>query len=241
MSTLRNRMVEEMVLRGLAERTQETYVRAVVELTKWSGKSPDEISAEEMRRYFLYMVKEKELARSTVNQAICGVKFFVETVLKEEWVEYHIPMPKKEKKLPVVLSQEEVHEILWHVRREQNRVCLSLLYGCGLRLSEAIKLSPQDIDSSRMMVHVRGAKGNKDRMVPLPHQLLPQLRTHWMRHGHKRWLFPGQVPGDLPWSAAEKAISASAIQGGMAQALKTSGVKKKQVRTPCATRGQRIS
>lgn len=227
MSALREKMVEEMVLRGFSQSTQETYVRAVMELTKWVGKSPDKISTVEMRSYFLYLVKEKNLSRSTVNQAICGAKFFVEHVLKEKWEAYDIPLPKKEKKLPVVLSQDEVHRVLWHVRQEQHRVCLSVLYGCGLRLSEGINLSPQDIDGSRMMVHVRGGKGNKDRLVPLPQQLLPQLRSYWSRHGHKQWLFPGRVASHLPWSAAEKSVSAGAIQEGMSQAVKASGIQKK--------------
>lgn len=227
MSALREKMMEELVLRGLSQSTQETYVRAVVELTKWVGKSPDKIRAEEMRSYFLYLVKEKKLSRSTVNQAICGVKFFVEHVLKEKWEAYDVPMPKKEKKLPMVLSQEEVHRVLWHVRQEQHRVCLSLLYGCGLRLSEGIKMSPQDIDGSRMMVHIRGGKGNKDRLVPLPQQLLPQLRSYWSRHGHKHWLFPRRVAGELPWSAAERPVGMSAIQSAMSQAVKASGIQKK--------------
>lgn len=227
MSTLRERMVEEMVLRGFSESTQETYVRAVVGLTKWSGKSPDEVTPEEMRCYFLYLVKEKELSRSSVMQTISGLKFFVERVLKNSWTLYDIPMPRKERKLPVVLSEEEVHRVLWHVREEQNRVCLSLLYGCGLRLSEGVSLSPNDIDSGRMMVHVRGAKGNKDRLVPLPEQLLLMLRNHWQRHRHPRWLFPGRGAATVGWNQAENHTSFSAIQDAMVRAVKKSGISKK--------------
>lgn len=227
MSALRKQLVEEMVLHGHSQSTQETYVRVVVELTKWAKKSPDEIPAEEMRTFFLYLVKERELARATVNQYISGIKFFVERVLKRSWELYDIPRPRKEKKLPVVLSEEEVHRVLWHVRQEPNRVCLSLLYGCGLRVSEGISLAPNDIDSDRMMLHIRKSKGNKDRYVPLPQKLLLMLRDHWRRHQHPQWLFPGRSRAALPWNQAEQHISQSAIQDALTRAVKASGINKK--------------
>lgn len=158
MKPLRQRMVEEMQLRRLAERTQQTYVHGVKELAVWTQKSADAVSEAEMRAFFLHLTNERQLSRSSVNQALCGLKFFTEQVLKREWKYYDIPFVRKEQKLPVVLSQAEVHLVLSHVRQERYRVCLSLLYACGLRLKEGVGLQVQDIDSGRMMVHVRSGQ-----------------------------------------------------------------------------------
>jgi len=121
------------------------------------GKAPDQSSAEEMRHYFLYLTNEKQLVRSSVMQTICGLKFFYEQVLKRDWTVYDIQWPRREKKLPVVLSVEEVHRVLNCVPQPAHRVCLSTIYFCGLRLAEGVPLTVKAIDSSRMVLHVRTA------------------------------------------------------------------------------------
>jgi hypothetical protein len=113
MSYLRQRMVEEMQMRRLAERTQESYLEAVTKMVKYVGKAPEQVSSEEMRGYCLYLTNEKRLSRSSVVQSLCGLKFFYEQVLKGEWKEFAIQWPKAEKKLPVVLSVEEVHQTVY--------------------------------------------------------------------------------------------------------------------------------
>lgn len=226
MTPLRKRMYEEMQLHRLSESTQRTYISAVKQLTIWAGKSPDEVTAEEMRTYFLYLINERELSDSSVNQALCGLKFFTEKVLRRKWEHYAIPFVRKEKKLPEVLSQEEVHKILAHVRKEQYRVCLSLLYSCGLRLKEGVHLKIENIDRERMMLHIRQSKGKKDRMVPLPEATLEILEKYWKTHGHPVWLFPGPAPASVAWATVAQPVHESNVQKAMKQAVRLSGINK---------------
>jgi site-specific recombinase XerD len=220
-------MIEEMQLRRLSERTQETYVYWVKQVTQWAGKPPDLVTEEEMRDFFLHLTNEKQLSRSSVNQALCSLKFFTEQVLGREWTHYNIPLARQEKKLPVVLSQEEVLLILAQVRRESHRACLSLLYACGLRLKEGVTMQVGDIDSGRMMVHVRHGKGAKDRYVPLAASTLTLLRTYWVTHRHPLWLFPARPAHGQRWADVTRPIHESCVQKAMRQAVITSGIRKK--------------
>lgn len=226
MSQLRQRMVEEMQMRRFAVRTQQSYLEAMTKLVRHVGKSPDQITMEEMRQYFLYLTNEKQLARSSVMQAICGLKFFYEQVLKREWEVYGIQSPRREKKLPVVLSVEEVHQVLNCVQMPAHRVCLSTIYSCGLRLGEGVRLTVKAIDSSRMVVHVQGGKGAKDRYVPLPQATLTLLRQHWTTHHHPKFLFPGAPKTGQAWATVEKPIDESSIQKAMRRAVEASGLQK---------------
>lgn len=226
MSALRQRMIEEMQLKRFAERTQESYLEAVTKLVRYVGKAPDQISAEEMRHYFLYLTNEKQLARSSVMQAICGLKFFYEQVLKRDWTIYDIQWPRREKKLPVVLSVEEVHRVLTCVQQPAHRVCLSTIYSCGLRLGEGVPLTVKAIDSSRMVLHVRSGKGAKDRYVPLPQATLTLLRQHWTTHRHPKWLFPGAPKAGQTWATVEKPLDESSVQKAMRRAVEASGLQK---------------
>lgn len=226
MSALRQRMIEEMQMKRFALRTQESYLEAVTKLVRYVGKAPDQISAEEMRDYFLYLTNEKQLARSSVMQAICGLKFFYEQVLKRDWEVYEIQWPRREKKLPVVLSVEEVHRVLNGVQQPTYRVCLSTIYSCGLRLGEGVHLTVKAIDSSRMLVHVQGGKGAKDRYVPLPQATLTLLRQHWTTHRHPKWLFPGTPKSGQAWTSVEKPFDESSVQKAMRRAVEASGIQK---------------
>jgi integrase/recombinase XerD len=168
MTTLRQRMIEDMQLHGLAERTQKSYMQAVRQLAEYYRKPPDQISEEELRQYFLYLKNVKRVARNTITLALCGIKFFYERTLQRQWTTLALVRPPREKKLPVVLSVEEVRQILSRVRRWRYRVCLSTLYACGLRLQEGLHLQIGHIDAARQLVHVCHGKGGKDRYVPLP-------------------------------------------------------------------------
>jgi site-specific recombinase XerD len=226
MSHLRQRMVEEMQLRRLAVRTQESYLQAVTKMVQYTGQAPDEVTPEEMRRYFLYLTNEKGLSRSSVMQAICGLKFLYEQVLKRAWTLYEIQWPRKEKKLPVVLSVAEVHQVLAQVRKATHQVCLSTVYSCGLRLNECLWLSVKDIDSGRMLLWVRQGKGAKDRAVPLPQATLTLLRQHWTTHRHPHLLFPCEPQPGQPWSAVDTPPHESTLQKAMKQAVAASGIAK---------------
>ena len=146
MNTLRARMIEDMQLRGLAVRTQEAYLLAVSQLARHYHKSPDQINEDELRQYFLFLKNEKHAARASCTIALCGIKFFFERTLRREWKTFEFLRPPKEKKLPVVLSQAEVRSVLGRVHRRPYRVCLTLIYVCGLRLLEGVRLQVKDID-----------------------------------------------------------------------------------------------
>ncbi|NOZ51373.1 MAG: site-specific integrase, partial [Chloroflexi bacterium] len=154
-SVLRQRMLEDLQLRGLSAKTQEAYVRTVRQLAEYYGKAPDRISEEELRQYFLYLEHEKKVSLSTYRIALYGIKFFFEQTLGREWQTLTLMRPRREKKLPVVLSVEEVSEILSRVQRWRYRACLTVIYGCGLRVGEGVRLRVAAVDGERMMVHVR--------------------------------------------------------------------------------------
>lgn len=192
MTYLRERMIEDLQLRGMGALTQQRYIRAVQQLAEHYGKSPDKITEEELRDYFLYLKNVKKWARSTSTIALCGIKFFYENTIKRDWHIFHLVRAERQKKLPVILSPDEVRRILSNVRLLRYRVCLTTIYSCGLRLQEGTHLKVQDIDSSRGLIHVRGGKGNKDRYVPLPERTLHLMREQWKSHRCPTWIFPAR-------------------------------------------------
>jgi integrase/recombinase XerD len=216
MTTLREKMIEDMQLRGLAERTQESYVQVAKQLAEYYGKSPERLDDEELRRYFLYLKNEKGSSRSTITVTLSGLKFLYETTLKKKWPILEFVRPAPEKKIPVILSREEVQRVLKCVRKPHYRACLSTIYGCGLRLLEGVRLQVADIDSGRMMLQVRKAKGGKDRSVPLPQQTLQILREYWVVHHHPVWIFPGHNrTGPMDESGVRRALKAAVAECGL--------------------------
>ncbi|HEV8368833.1 MAG TPA: site-specific integrase [Pyrinomonadaceae bacterium] len=227
MTELRQRMIECLQLRGLAERTQENYVRAVRQLAEHYHKSPDLISEEELRQYFLYLKNVKHYSRNTATIAICGIKFFFERTLEKEWTIFNLVRPAPEKKLPVILSRAEVRQILERVRLPRYEVCLSTIYSCGLRLQEGTHLQVADIDSARLMIHVRHGKGAKDRYVPLPERTLQLLRQYWKEHHNPVLLFPAAGRNHIDLARATEPMSKSSVQDAFHVALKESGNHKR--------------
>ena len=223
---LRRRMIEEMQLRRYSERTQESYVRAVGRLAGWCWKSPGEVGDEELRGYFLYLRNQKRLARATTTIALCGIKFFFEQALKRDWTAMDIPRPRAEHKLPVVLSREEVWRILGEVRELRHRACLTLIYSCGLRLGEGCRLQVGEIQRDRGVIHVRAAKGNKDRYVPLPPETLALLGECWKSHRNPTFLFPCVGRGGVHGGGADKPVPISTVQQAFRKAMLAAGVTK---------------
>ena len=160
---IRQRMIEDMQLHGYSAKTQTAYLGAVRGLARHYRRSPEDVTQEEVRSYFLYLVKDKGVANSTLTIHLSGIKFFFEKTLKREWLIFDLVRPKKRKKLPVILSPGEVRRILSLVQNPIVRMALIAIYACGLRLSEGLQLMVQDIDSERMLVRVRNGKGGKDR------------------------------------------------------------------------------
>jgi site-specific recombinase XerD len=225
MSVLRQKMIEDLQLRGLAVRTQESYVQAVRQLAAHCHKSPDHINEEELRQYFLFLKNVKHVSRSTHTLALCAIKFFYEHTLKREWHTLDFARPAKEKKLPVVLSMQEVGRILNCVHYVRYRACLTTIYACGLRLLEGVSLQVKDIDGQRKMVHVRQGKGGKDRYVPLPESALEMLRCHWATHRNPVWLFPSVHSFHSPQDASQP-MHETGVQKAFRAALQESGVNK---------------
>ena len=224
MTPLRQRMTEAMQLRGLALRTQEAYLGAVQQLAVHYGKSPDTITEQELRQYFLYLCNEKRVAPNTSNVALNAIKFFYTYTLQRPWPLRDLLRPPIPQKLPLVLALEEVWHIVDHVRRPDYRVCLSVIYACGLRLLEGVQLQVSQIDSARMQLHIRSSKGNKDRAVPLPPRTLSLLRAHWRLHRNPVWLFPGTVPTGAQHASVP--IDESGLQKAFRHALQAAGVSK---------------
>lgn len=190
MTPLRQRMLKDMQLRGLSSRTQESYVRDVRQLALHYGKSPDLLSDEELRQYFLYLRNQKQASRSSCTVALCAIKFLFERTLQRPWPLLELVRPPQAHTLPVVLTPDEVWQILTQIHLAHYQVCLSIIYACGLRLREGVSLRVTQIDSARMQPHIQGGKGNKDRSVPLPPRALRLLRRHWLTHRNPVWLFP---------------------------------------------------
>jgi len=223
MTPLRQRMLEDMQLRGLAPKTQDAYLRAVRQLAEHIGKSPDQVSEAELRAYFLYLKNEKKASRSACTIALCGIKFFFEHTLKRQWHTFDLVRLPQEKKLPVVLSREEIWSVLGQIKRYPYQTCLRTIYSCGLRLNEGIQLQVADIDSDRHLLHIRHSKGYKDRYVPLPNTTLSSLRQFWVTHRHPVWLFPSSHQQHKE----TKPICASGVQRAFKAALQASGIQKK--------------
>ena len=225
MTPLRKRMLEDMQLRGLSEGTQKVYISVVRDLAHYYNKSPDQISDEQLRLYFLYLKDEKKLARSTCTVAISGIKFLFDYTLKRSWPALELIRPKKKHKQPVILSQDEVYRILVCVQQTHYQTCLKMIYVCGLRVSEGVGLQVSHIDSARKQLHLRDSKGGKDRRVPVPNQILKELRDLWRTHRNPVWLFPkrdrrGVIPD------ADGSMSTKSISRAFKAALHQSGVTK---------------
>lgn len=226
MTVLRQRMIEDMQLHGLSESTQALYVHAVRQLAAYYHKSPDQVTAEELRHYFLYLRNERQVSRSSYTIALCALKFLYRYTLHQPWPLYDLVRPPKSKKLPEVLSPEEVHQILACVHLAHHQVCLSTIYACGLRISEGVRLQVTDIDSARMVLHIRQGKGAKDRQLPLPEAVLQRLRQQWTTHRHPVWLFPERSYYGTVLEAASKPMTPRSLQRAFVTALTASGIRK---------------
>lgn len=226
MTALRERMIEDMQLHGLSEGTQQNYVHTVRQLAKYYHKSPDQITEEELREYFLHLIKVKQVAPSTFRVALCGIKFFYERTLQKRWTMFEMARPPKEKKLPVVLTIKEVRQILGSIRQLRYFVCLSTIYACGLRVREATHLRVEDIDGERRTIHVCHGKGGKDRYIPLPQPILRMLRRYWVTHRHPVWLFPSAYGVGDRLCTAKQPITPRGVQRAFECALQEGRIQK---------------
>jgi site-specific recombinase XerD len=196
MTSLRQRMTEDMQVRNLALNTQASYLQQVSLFARHFDKSPEQLGPEDIRNYQVYLTNERKLAAGSVLIAVAALRFLYKVSLRKDWIfEEVIPAPKKPQTLPIVLSPEEVLQFLSCVGSPKHRAILTTCYAAGLRISEAVRLTIPDIDSARMVIRIDQGKGQKDRYVMLSPKLREILRNWWRVEKPKHWLFPGDLEG----------------------------------------------
>jgi integrase/recombinase XerD len=195
MTKLRQRMLEELQRRNYSPQTAHIYLRHVAAFAQHFDRSPDQLGAEEIRQYQLFLIQQKKLAWSTYNQIVSALRFFYTKVLKREFLLAEIPFSREPQKLPLILSLEEVAQILDAPPHLKSRALLMTMYAAGLRRAEVARLRVSDIDSQRMTITIHQGKGQQDRVVMLSPVLLEVLRQYWRYCHPKQWLFPGAKPG----------------------------------------------
>jgi integrase/recombinase XerD len=219
MTPLRRRMTEDMQVRNLSPHTQNSYVQQVSLFARHFNKAPEELGPEDIRAYQVYLTNERKLATSSILIAVSALRFLYKVSLRRDWTfEDVIPAPKKPQKLPVVLSPEEVLHFLESIGSTKHRAILTTCYAAGLRISEAIRLKPTDIDSQRMVIRVDQGKGQKDRYVMLSPKLLETLRNYFRAVRPKGWLFEGDV--------SARPITRGAVERTCQKASRISGIRK---------------
>lgn len=219
MTPLRQRMIEDMQVRNLSPRTQETYLLQVSLFARHFGRSPDQLGPEQIRAYQLHLTNQKKLATSSILLAVAALRFLYHVTLQKKWnLRDMIPAPRKPQKLPVVLSPEEVCRFLSCAGDIKENAILTTCYAAGLRVSEALHLKLADIDSQRMVLRVEQGKGQKDRYVMLSPKLLERLRNYWRVQRPRLWLFPGDLPG--------RPLTTDAVQKACRKARRLAGIAK---------------
>jgi integrase/recombinase XerD len=212
MTPLRRRMIDDMNLKNLSPRTIEAYVSRVATFARHFGRSPHQLGRDHARAYLLHLVQEKKVSWSVYNQTRAALGFLYEVTLGRNDVLERIPCPRQPKRLPVVLSTDEVAKFFAALVDVKHRAILMTAYAAGLRLSEVIGLRVDDIDSKRMVIRVRQAKGRRDRYVMLSPRLLALLREYWKLDRPTDWLFPGDIPGNSITGKAVHKICVRAAQ-----------------------------
>jgi site-specific recombinase XerD len=214
-------MLEELQRRNYSPNTIRPYLYAVSDFARYFGKSPDELGDEHVRQYQLYLLKEKKLGIDTIVGRIAALRFFFVKVLRRPYRQMDLVYPKRPERLPIILSEEEVARLIESASNSYHRVILMMLYGTGLRREELCRLRLTDIDSQRMVIHVRQGKGNRDREVTLSPRLLEVLRAYWKWRKPKTYLFPSHQR-----QRKEQPITAKTVYHAVRAAARRSGIKK---------------
>ena len=220
MTELRKRMEEAMVLRGLAVRTRETYLACVSALAKHYRCSPDRLDTAQLQAYLLYLIQEKKLAYASINQAACAYRFLFDVVIKRPNARLDIPMAKVPKRLPVVLSRQDIQRLFQVCPNLRCRTVLMTTYAAGLRVSEVCALKVSDIESApdRMCIKVRQGKGGQDRYTLLSPRLLDTLRLYWRTCQPRDWLFTSRAGGPMNDQTAQRIYWAACDRVGLTNA-----------------------
>ena len=218
MSELRQRMQTDLRIRNYAKRTQAIYITRVAEMASHLERSPAALSGEEVRDYLRYLKEEREVSRSEFAQVVGALRFLYGHTLDRPEMVPRIPYPRIKRRHPVVLSPAEVVRLLKSIRNVKHRTVAMVLYGAGLRISEALALELRDIDSARMVITVRHGKGDSDRQVALSVVLLDALRTYWVAYKPAGCLFPGADPSKpMVSSTIQRALKSARVRAGIAK------------------------
>ncbi len=227
MSTaLRKKMHQDLQLAGLSEGTQNVYLRAVRRLAVHFDTPPDVLNEAQVRDYLLHLKNDRMYASSTLGIAYSAIKFFYSHTAPRDWPTLQRIRVQKEKKLPDVLSIDEVRQLLGAVRKPRYRTYFSTVYSLGLRRNEGLHLQVRDIDSARMLVHVHRGKGAKDRFVPLPARTLALLREYWVTHRNPVWLFPDIGSDQRQAVSSDRPMSKDGVQHAMQRVVHQLGIRK---------------
>ncbi len=216
-SPLRQRMIEDMMIRNFSPATQQSYLYAIARFSLHFNCPPDRLGMEDVRAYQLHLIA-KQYSWTHVNQVACALRFFYGVTLERKDALERIVYGREPDKLPPILGQEEVARLLAAVSGLRNRVALTTAYAAGLRVGEVARLKVGAIDSSRMLIHIDNGKGGKDRYAMLSPRLLEILRAYWRRTRSGVWLFPGREPGEH--------VSKPALQDACRSARRRAGIDK---------------
>lgn len=223
---LYSRFEDELKLKSYAKRSIQSYLRAVRQLQNFCCKALHDIAEEDVRSYWLYCKEDLRWGSATLRISYSGIQFFFTYTLKQDWPVFKGIRFEREVTLPVVLSVEEVRSILAAFPEGQNKTFYQTLYSLGLRLGEARSLKVGDIDSMRMQVHVKGGKGNKDRLIPLPEPTLLNLRSYYKTHRNPVWIFPGLGNTGRGGANALTCVSETTVQGALRRLVRKLEISK---------------
>jgi integrase/recombinase XerD len=221
------KMVKALQVAGMGESTQEAYVRTMRKLSEFYDKTPDKITEEELVDYFIHCQEVIKWSPATMRICYSGIKFFFINVLKRKWHTLKLAKAKREKRLPAILSREEVRKILLQVNTPHNYAYLKTVYSCGLRLQEGLFLEVSDIDGKRNMIHVHRGKGAIHRYVPLPQATYQLLREYWLTHKNQRLIFPAVGRGQNKGPTSTIPMSIEGVQGAFRRAKYDAGIMKR--------------
>jgi integrase/recombinase XerD len=216
MSELRRQMVQAMTIRGMAPRTQHSYVSAVRRLAKHYRRPPDALTLDEVQSYLAQMIEVEGLSWSTCSIAANAFRFLYHVTLGLSAIDFEVPHPRQPQKLPEILSVEELLRLFAAVTHPKHRLALETIYACGLRLGEVTHLKVRDIDRDRMTVRIEQGKGRKDRYVPLSKRLLRRLDQYWATKPARHWIFEGSTPDrSLHVTAVQRAYTLAKLRAGI--------------------------
>jgi integrase/recombinase XerD len=220
---LRKMMLEELQRRNYSQNTTRSYLQIVRDFARHFKRPPDQLGPDEIRQYQVHLIQERKMGVRTVGHCTAALRFFFVKTLKRHYPVEEVPYPKQPRRLPIVLSQEEAVALINSAKNLYHRAMLTTLYSTGMRRAELCKLKVEDIDSKRMILHIRQGKGGKDRDVPLSPVLLETLREYWRWMRPRTYLFPGTVNG----RRADKPITSKVIWEACVEAARNAGISKR--------------